>query len=203
MANSLPPAPALVISRSAIVNKDGTASWEFVKILQNWALQINNSLNAIGQFIGTLSPNATVGGRSGTLGAALQNIDSTGILQPPGITPATPLAQGGVILPTGASSNLLGTAALQPTTAFDPAGAAATAQTNAETFATAAANTAQSNAETFASNASNITSGNLALAQLPTAGITHTSPLAKLTTLGTNGSLTFTNGILTAAVDPT
>lgn len=34
-------------------------------------------------------------------------------------------------------------------------------------------------------------------------GLTTTVVLAKLTTLGSNGSLTFTDGILTAKVDPT
>lgn len=36
-----------------------------------------------------------------------------------------------------------------------------------------------------------------------TSGFTGTVPLAKLTTLGANGSLTYVNGLLTAAVDPT
>ena len=46
-------------------------------------------------------------------------------------------------------------------------------------------------------------SGNLAEAQLPTAGVTHTVALAALTTLGTQGSISFTNGIATNIVDPT
>jgi hypothetical protein len=46
-------------------------------------------------------------------------------------------------------------------------------------------------------------SGSLAEAQLPTAGVTHTVTLAKLTALGTQGSITFTNGIATNIVDPT
>lgn len=65
---------------------------------------------------------------------------------------ATSSAQGAVELPSGASSNQLGTAAMQPTTSFDAAGAASTAQ---------------SNAETFSANASNINSGTLPHAQLP------------------------------------
>ena len=46
-------------------------------------------------------------------------------------------------------------------------------------------------------------SGNLAEAQLPIAGVTHTVTLAKLTALGTQGSITFTNGTATNIVDPT
>jgi hypothetical protein len=84
-------------------------------------------------------------------------------------------------------------------------GAAALAQANAQAFATGAANTAQSNAQTytnaFASNASNLTSGTLATSLL--AGLSATVALAKLTVGGTNGSITFTNGLLTSKVDPT
>ncbi|MGO9539627.1 MAG: hypothetical protein ACLPN2_03415 [Terriglobales bacterium] len=46
-------------------------------------------------------------------------------------------------------------------------------------------------------------SGNLAEAQLPTAGVTHTVTLAALTGTGTQGSIAFTNGIATNIVDPT
>lgn len=46
-------------------------------------------------------------------------------------------------------------------------------------------------------------SGNLTEAQLPAAGVTHTVTLAALTTLGTQGSISFTNGIATNIVDPT
>ena len=38
---------------------------------------------------------------------------------------------------------------------------------------------------------------------VPTGGITRTITTAKLTTLGTNGSMTFTNGILTASTQAT
>lgn len=46
-------------------------------------------------------------------------------------------------------------------------------------------------------------SGNLATSQLPTVGISATITTAKLTVGGTNGSQTFTNGILTAQVQAT
>ena len=38
---------------------------------------------------------------------------------------------------------------------------------------------------------------------IKTAGISATVAIAKLTALGTDGSLTFVNGVLTAKVDPT
>jgi streptogramin lyase len=71
--------------------------------------------------------------------------------------PAINLAASGAGGVTGNLPNAqvagLGSAALEPTTAFDAAGAAATAQ---------------SNAETFSANASNLTSGTVAIARLPT-----------------------------------
>jgi len=45
--------------------------------------------------------------------------------------------------------------------------------------------------------------GQIAEAQLPAAGLTVTIATAKLTTAGTNGSMTFTNGILTGQVQAT
>lgn len=51
---------------------------------------------------------------------------------------ATTAAQGAVVLPAGAVSNTLGTAAMTSSSAYDAAGSAATAQSNAETYALAA-----------------------------------------------------------------
>ena len=45
--------------------------------------------------------------------------------------------------------------------------------------------------------------GQITAGQLPAAGVTHTVTLAALTTLGTQGSITFTNGQATNIVDPT
>lgn len=45
--------------------------------------------------------------------------------------------------------------------------------------------------------------GNLATSQLPTAGLSVTITTAALTTLGTQGSMTFTNGLLTAQTPAT
>ncbi len=46
-------------------------------------------------------------------------------------------------------------------------------------------------------------SGNLTTSQLPTAGVTHTITIPKLTSGGTNGSLVIQNGIIQNYVDPT
>lgn len=46
-------------------------------------------------------------------------------------------------------------------------------------------------------------SGQITTAQLPASGVTHVVPLGPLTVGGTTGSITVTNGIITAFVDPT
>ena len=113
---------------------------------------------------------------------------ASGTVAPARLPAATPTAQGGVQLPTGASGNTLGSAAMQPTTAFDAAGAAAAAQSAAEAAsdpagsattaknaaeaasdASGAAAAAQTAAEAFAANASNLNSGSIAAARLPAA----------------------------------
>lgn len=198
---ALKPASTFLASRSPIVDSDGNATFAFTKVLQGWNTQLQNGLNQIGQLIGQINASVTITGRTEGIGTTVGNIDSTGIVTANGMTSATDTEQGAVLLPTGATNNQLGSAAIKPVSAFDPAGAAATAQTNAQTFATAAANTAQSNAEAFSSNASNLTSGTVALARLP--GFTITIVTAKLTVGGANGSQTFTNGILTAQVQAT
>ena len=48
-----------------------------------------------------------------------------------------------------------------------------------------------------------ITGGSVAATIVPVGGITTTITTAKLTTLGSNGSMTFTNGILTASTQAT
>lgn len=178
--------------------------------LQRMITALNSALTLLGEFNGIIGTGATIQGQVGTVAAKVQHLGATGNLNAINLTgvvaaaqlpAAVPLAQGAVQLPTGAVSNVLGSAALEPTTSFDPAGAAATAQTNAETFATAAANTAQTNAESFASNASNLSSGTVPNARL--SGLTVTITTAQLTTLGAQGSMIFTNGLLTAQTPAT
>jgi hypothetical protein len=198
---ALKPASTFIPSRSPITEKDGTATRSFLQILIGWDTKLNNGLNSTGQLIGNIDPATRVIPRVEGLGTTLQHINSSGVMLSPGLFSATTLAQGAVILPAGAINNTLGTASIQPATAFDAAGSAAAAQSNAETYAAAQAATAQSNAEAFAGNASNINSGTLATARL--AGLSATITTAALTVGGTQGSMTFTNGLLTAQTQAT
>lgn len=156
MANSsgvTPVACGNTLPQGSIVDpKTGRATWAFIKWLQDVQNRLTLGLTEIGQLIGEINANTQISGRGGTIGTALQNVTSAGVVQPPGITPASDAAQGGVILPNGAPSNTLGSAALAETSQFDAAGAAAQAQANAEAFA---------------ANAGNLSSGTLSPDRLP------------------------------------
>lgn len=184
--------------------------YEWLKWFQNTAQAINAALTILGQFNGVLGTDATVEGHPGTLASVVQNLTAsgqlaaahlTGVVNAAQLPAALPATQGAVQLPPGAPSNTLGTAALSNATAFDPAGAAATAQTNAEAFATTAANAAQVNAQNFARNASNLSGGTVDTALL--AGLSVIITTAQLTPTGAQGSMTLTNGLLTAQTPAT
>jgi len=182
--------------------KTGQLTWGWLKFFMDLAQAVNNALTILGQFNGIIGTAATVQNRTGTLAEAVQHVDAVGVVQSPGIVPASDVASGAVVLPPGAVSNILGTAALENTTVFDPAGAAATAQTNAEAFATAGDTSTLAAAEAYSSNASHLTSGTVPNARL--GGVSGTINLDKLTPItGSNGSITVTNGIITAFVNPT
>ena len=137
---------------------------------------IEKALQVFGVFEGTIGTAAIVEGRPGTLADAVQHLGTagtfpadqlTGVVAATQLPSALPAVQGAVVLPAGAPSNTLGSAAFKNTTDFDPAGAAASAQAAAESHADAVANTAQTNAENFAADASNVSIGTLDGARLP------------------------------------
>ena len=101
----------------------------------------------------------------------------------------------------------LGSAAFSDNSAFDAAGLAASLSASAQAFAIQRGNhTGTQAASTITGLASVATSGAYAdLTGKPTlgtsaaeSGLSVTITTAKLTTLGTNGSMTFTNGVLTS-----
>lgn len=173
------------------------ASGNLTLAWRNWfravTTVVNQGFDPQGNYQGPIGDKATIVGRD-FLATIVQYLSDAGIIQPAGLPAATTSEQGAVVLPAGASSNTLGTAAIEPSAAFDPAGAASAAQIAAEAHADAVAATAQGNAETFA------TAG-IAAAFAP--GITATITTAKLTVGGTNGSMTFTNGLLAGEVQAT
>ena len=189
------------IIRLPIADPKGNITPIWQQCFSDMLQRIQKGLNIIGQFTGEIANTATVQGKAGTLSGAIANLTPTGQLNAvhlTGIVPAAqlpaaiPAAQGAVQLPAGAPSNVLGSAALQNSTAFDPAGAAATAQAAAE-----AASDPVGSAATDLTNAKAYANGLFA------AGLSVTITTAQLTTLGTQGSMTFTNGLLTAQTPAT
>lgn len=181
--------------------KTGMVTWTWIQIIRIWEQQLSQGFDPSGNLKSNLLPSIGIVGRGGNIGSILQHIADNGVVLSSGLPAATDVEQGAVFLWAGAVSNHLGSAAGQPATAFDPAGSGSSAETNAKTYADAAAHAAQSNAEAFASNAANITSGLLDPNRL--GGFTGTIVTAALTSLGSQGSMTFQNGLLMSQVAAT
>lgn len=184
-----------------LFDKDGRLNRAWQQLFLQWRQQLSVGFDSSGTLISNISPTVRITDRGGTIGSILRFIGDNGVVTPDGLPPATDNAQGAVKLAPGIVSNILGTAAAQDSSAFDPAGSAATAQANAEAFATSEANAALAAAETFASNASNLTSGTVPNARL--GGMTVTVTTAALTVGGTQGSMDFVNGLLVSQVQAT
>lgn len=164
---------------------------------------INAGLNQPGNFIGTIAPVAHVAGHVEPISTTLQNIGPTGKVTPAGLPAATPTQQGAVVMPAGALNNNLGTASIHANTDFDIAGSAAAAQAAAQAFAANGSNISSGTVAGARVAALSTLSGQITTAQLPASGLSVTIATAKLTGGGTNGSMTFTNGILTAQTPAT
>jgi hypothetical protein len=182
------------LQEPAIDPKTGRWNWTWLKLIQQWMQQLAGGFDSNGNLVSNLEPTVGIVGRSADIGTILGEIDDTGVVKPAGLPAASPTQQGAVKLAAGSIGNTLGSASMQPSTAFDASGAAAGAQTAAEAHADAVAATAQSNAEMFATNAINT-------AFAP--GISVTITTAALTGTGAQGSMTFTNGLLTAQTQAT
>lgn len=102
---------------------------------------VTGTTQTVGDNTTKLATDAFVLANAGTGGASSFSA-LTGTATPAQLPAATTSAQGAVELPSGASTNVLGSAAMTASTAYDAFGAATTAAagavTTAETFATAA-----------------------------------------------------------------
>jgi len=164
-----------------------------IKWMQSVGKLVNEGFDQAGNYQGPIGSQATIVGRR-FLATIVQHLSDAGIIDASGLPAASPTEQGAVKLAVGSVGNTLGSAAMESTASFDPSGSAAAAQTNAETFASSAAGSAQSNANTYTDSK---------VAAAFALGISVTITTAALTTGGTQGSMTFTNGLLTAQVPAT
>ena len=177
----------------ALVDDQRRATFGMLKWMQSVGKLVNQGFDQAGNYQGPIGSQATIVGRR-FLATIVQHLSDAGVIDSAGLPAASPTAQGAVKLAVGSVGNTLGSAAMESTASFDPSGSAAAAQANAEAFASSAAGTAQSNANTY-------TDSKVAAAFAP--GISVTITTAALTGTGTQGSMTFTNGLLTAQVQAT
>ena len=191
-----------------IVNSDGTANYAFLKWMQSVGSTVNANFDPKGNYQGPIGARATIDGRS-TLASILQFISTGGIVQAAGIDFALAyLNKDTDHIADGFGSPMAGgraayTALIASPPAVTPhkwlAGLVSGVFVESQpAFAdlTGAATVAQ--IPPLSAISGRITAG-----QLPVAGLSITIVTAQLTTLGTQGSMTFTNGQLTGQVAAT
>jgi hypothetical protein len=217
---TLKPATTFLASRSPIVDKDGNATFSFLKVLQQWNTQLQNGLNEIGQLIGEINASTVITGRTEGIGTTVGLIDDTGAASAPMVDfskpylnkttdhindgTGSPLA-GGVVAhqalvasaPAAGQVLIFGGATWDPshpgfsglTGTIDPATQMPASGVVPGTYASA----------TVTIGAQGLVIG----AAAGTVGLNVVVVTAALTVGGTQGSQTFTNGILTAQVQAT
>ena len=226
MANKIQPSPFLGIMRAQIVDKDGIATFPLLKLFQDWDDRLTKGLNLIGQFIGNISPVATIGARPEGIGTTVQHITATGQLASLTNIAAdvdTDHIADGVGSPLGggktAAVALLPGAAGQPLVYHSLLGWRAGTVAYAQVTGGPAApgpGTAGPIAHKWISSYDTVAgvytlsqpdfsdlTGQITTAQLPASGLSVTIVTAQLTPTGTQGSMQFTNGILTAQTPAT
>jgi len=207
-SGTLKPASTFVASRTAIVDSNGYATWSFIKILQDWDQKLTNGLNSLGQILQPIPGGTSVTGRTASLETILQNIDDTGEITSDGIDfsrtyqnqntdyiadgSGSPLAGG-----KAAEIALVSSAPLPEPTKFLTGISGGIFQKAQPSFDDLAGTASGSQVPSLPDLNGQLTTG-----QLPAAGITATVALAKLTTLGSDGSLNITNGIITGYTAP-
>lgn len=219
MATKLKPASTFLPSRSAIVDKDGMATSFFLKTLQDWDTKLRNGLNEIGQLIGEISAATIIQGRTEGIGTTVGHIDETGMANAPMIDfsrpyvnkttdhiddgTGSPLAGGAVAHASlVASSPVAGQILAYTGTSWDPLHpdfAGLTGQIDPATQMPNSGVTPGTYTGSFTVNAEGLV---IAATPGPT-GLNVTITTAALTGVGTQGSMTFVDGKLTAQTQAT
>lgn len=208
MADQLKPAQAFVFSRSPIVDKDGNPTYPFLKQLLVWQQQLSNGLNSIGQVTQSIPQSTQIQGRV-AIGTLLQYIDDNGMVLADGIDFARAYINKDTDhIADGSGLPLNGGKAAQVALVDLPPIPEASKWVNGlfggvftktqPTFTDISGTASPAQVPPLSSLSGQITTG-----QLPASGLTVTIVTAQLTTLGTPGSMDFTNGILTAQVPAT
>ncbi len=230
MANK--PATTFVLAQAPIVDKNtGVLTWAGVKQLQTWDTQLNQGLALDGSLIGNLAAQVQIIGKPGTIGTITSNLDASGQVTADGIDFARsylnkdtdhiadgsghPLA-GGKLAYIALSAPTAGDVLEWSGTSFQWVPRAQTIAVVSHLFlisydkatgnftAGQPAFTDISGTATAAQvPALSALTGQITTGQLPSSGISAVVALAKLTALGSDGSATFTSGILTAYSAPT
>lgn len=215
-----------------LVNKDGTATYALVKWMQNMGTTINGAFDSKGNYQGPIGKKATIDGRS-TLASIVQYIDTGGIVTGPGIDFARAYLNKDTDHITDGTGNPLAGGKAAYIALVSPAPTVGQTirydGINWKHVAIAVAKAANASQwlNSYDATTGNFSStqpaftdisgvaapaqvpplssllGQITTAQLPSSGLSVTIATAKLTTGGANGSMTFTNGILTAQTPAT
>lgn len=220
-APTLKPASTFPALRTPIIDtKTGLMDWAWIKWFQDAEQKLQNGLNQLGQLIGQINASTIIQGRTEGIGTTVGHIDNTGAALAPMVDFSRPyLNKTTDHINDGAGSPLAGGAvAHQALVASTPvAGQAlvfngATWNPNAPGFSglagqiNPATQMPPSGVTPGTYPAANVTvnaEGLVTAAAAGTVGISVAIVTAALTTGGTQGSMTFTNGLLTAQVQAT
>lgn len=208
MANQIKPASTFIPSRSPIADKDGMATWSFIKILQDWDTKLRNGLNQIGQITQDIPTTTKIVGRV-AIGTILQFLDDGGQVLAGGIDFTRAYTNKDTDhIADGTGSPLAGGKAAEIALVTSPPVPEASKWVKG--FAGGVFTKTQPDFSDLSGSATpaqvpalSALTGQITTAQLPASGISVTITTAKITVGGANGSMTFTNGLLTAQVQAT
>ncbi len=191
-----------------IVDSNGKALFAFTKWMQNVGGIVNANFDPNGNYQGPIGARATINGRA-TLASIVQYISTGGVVQAQGINFALPyLNKDTDHITDGTGSPLQGGRAAEIALVTNPPVPEASKWVKG--FVGGVFTKAQPAFPDIAGTAApaqipalSALSGQITDAQLPADGISVTITTAALTPLGSQGSQTFTNGLLTNQVQAT